>query len=158
MLIELMLYSSLLITALVMAMSYAMQSHVQTASSYQKAALYTHMTVVLDQLVEDLISAPASLQVWKLITPTTHIWDNGIQDVGWKNTPAGIIRSQGTYALSEKSWTEKSIAYFHPALSYTIEHLHTVCDSTTLLCVTVHACREHLMVTRAVTLHRGSLI
>lgn len=158
MLIELMLYSSLLVTALVMAMSYAVQSHIQTSSYYQKAALYAHMTVVLDRLADDLVTAPASLHTWKLVAPTTHIWHNGVQDVGWQNTPEGIIRLQGRYTLAEKGWTTKNISFFHPALSYTIEPLRTACTATSLLCVTISATQEQLMVTRSVALHQGSML
>jgi hypothetical protein len=158
MLIELMLYSALLITALVMAMSYAVQSHLQTSSYYQRAALYAHMMVVLDRLVDDLLTAPASLSTWKLVTPTAHIWYNGVEDVGWQTTAEGIVRLQGRYTSSEKRWTTKSISFFHPALSYTLEPLQMVCNATTLLCVTVCASQEQLKATRMVSVHQGSML
>lgn len=157
-LIELMIYSGLLIFIVVIVMSYAAQSHLHINKQIGESNLYAHMSVALDTFVSDVAQASSSKQLWKVATDKAHIWSTASGDIGWENTPKGLVRSQGHYNVHASKWVTRTRSFFQTTVLYHLTMIDETATHIGAIKVTLKTNKGTMIVARTAALYRGAVV
>lgn len=157
-LIELMMYSGLLIFIVVIVMSYAAQSHLHINKQIGEASLYAHMSASLDRCMFDVSQSSSSKQLWKVATDKAHIWSTALGDIGWENTSKGLVRSQGYYDAQVSRWVTRTRSFFQATMLYQLDMIDETDTHIGAVKVTLKTDKGVMKVSRTIALCRGATV